>query len=428
MVTYYGFDRQILAKTETTEGAVIAMDGTNYVDTQADIDLTFEPTINERPLVRPGMTKVPDLHSSTGLTDGLMVGSGTITMTVEWSMKTGTTPVTTAPQFDSLLKACGFEQVTGVKRAAIGAITGGPYFNRESLQVSAADAGYAIGTHFNGDSFLYYEDNGGTSSSDVVDGVVSSGQATTSSGEVDVGLAYCLNTTKGNGDGSSCTIQLYRAGKLVTLKGCRGNVAFEFVSANRVLMTFTMQGVLSSVANGSKTAAIAIGHAVPGTFNDATLSLAEHASTTPFTSALFETLSLDIGNEIALRTDANSAAGFKAAQIVGRTPTMTLNPDAVLGGTTAAGVFDFYEKWVEGTSVRAEWKIGSGLDGQSALFRAPALQIDGVAPGDRDEVEIDEITATLTGGLYGDSVDSRTPTTYYYDDRGYDNELTIVLY
>lgn len=427
MTTYYGFDRQILAKTETTEGTVISMSGTNYIDTQADIELTLDPTINERPLVRPGFTTVPDLHSSVGIGAGEMVGTGTITMTVEWSMKTGSTPVTTAPAFDPLLKACGFEAVTAIKRNAIGAITGGPYLNRESIQVAAADGGLALGTTFTGDTYLYYEENGGIGNAVSADGLVSGAAATTSSVAVDVGIAYCLNTTKGNGDGSSCSISLYRAGRLVTLKGCRGNVAFEFVSRNRVLMTFTMQGVMSSVANGSKTAAIAIGHAVPGTFNDATLSLAEHTGSA-FTSALFETLTLDLGNTIALRSDANSAAGFKAAQIVGRAPTLTVNPDAVLGGTTSSTAFDFYRCWVEGTSVRAEWKIGDGMDGQSALFRAPALQIDGVAPGDRDEVETYEVTCSLTGGLYGDSVEPTTPTTRWYDDRGYDNELTIILF
>ena len=70
---YHGFDRQILAKTEVTEGTAISLAAADYVDTQVDIDLTFEPVTNERDLVRPTHTMVPDLHSSTGLGDGEMV-------------------------------------------------------------------------------------------------------------------------------------------------------------------------------------------------------------------------------------------------------------------------------------------------------------------------------------------------------------------
>jgi hypothetical protein len=428
-MTYHSFDRQILCKTETTEGTAIAVAAADYIDTTADIDLSFEPVMNERDLVRPGHTKVPDLFSSTGLTSGTMVGTGTMTFTVEMSMKSGSTPTATAPQWAPLLKACGFEEITGVKRIGMGAISTGPMFNREQVEVSAASKALAVGTHFNGDSYFYHtEVSGGLSASDACTGRASGGTFTTSGASAAVGIAYLLDTDTSSGDGSSCTIQLYRAGKLVTFKGCRGSVAFEFASTNRVLMTFTMQGVLHTVATGAKVPTIAIGHALPSTFDDATLKVAEHASSTMFTSAFFDSLSLDLGNEITIRSNANSTAGFKSGQIVGRAPTMTMNPDAVLGGTTSATVFDFYANWVTGASVRAEWKVGAGMDAQSALFRAPALVIEGVSPGDRDEVEVDEISAKLTGGFYGDSVDKATPTTYYHDDRGYDNEISIILF
>ena len=428
-MTYHTFDRQVLVKTETTEGTAISMTGTNYVDCQDDIDVQITPIANERPLVRPGLTPVPDLSASTGLADGTMIGTGTMTMTVEMAFKTGTSPQTTAPAWGPLMKACGFEEVTGIERIGISGWTSSPFFNRENLSVSAAVKGTALGTHFEDDSYLYYKPSGGgISTGNTVDGDVSSGELAATGTSTAAGIAYCLNTTKGTGNNSSCTIQLYRAGKLVTFKGCRGSVAFEFQATNRVLMTFTMEGVLSSVANGSRTAGIAIGHANPPTFDDATFSLAEHASTAPFTSALFESLSLDLGNQIVVRSDANSASGYKAAQIVGRAPTLSANPDSVVGGATSSSVFDFYEKWVEGLSLRAEWKVGAGMNGQSALFRIPAGLIDGVSPGDRDEVEVDDVSLKVTGGMYGDSVEPLTPTTRFYDDRGYDNEMTIILY
>ena len=429
MAIYYDFDRQILAKTETTEGTAIAAVAADFVDTLTDITVDFQPTTHARDLVRPGFTTIPDQHPSTDITGGNLVGVGTISFQVEASLKDASTPVATAPQWGTLLKACGFALLADIMRIGAGAITSGPILNRENLLVSASAVGQTVGTTFTGDTYIYYEDGGGITTADAVSGAVSSAAFTAAGTETAVGLAYVMDTTKGTGNNSSCSIYLWRAGQIWQFKGCRGDVSIQFNATDRVIMSFTMQGVLQAVNTGSKVTGIAIDHAIPSTFNDATLKINEHgAESTAFTGANFESMTLTVGNQIALRPDANSDSGYKSAIITGRAPTLSLTLDSVLGGTTSATALDFNKFRAVGTPLRVEWKAGDGMDANSMLFRAPAWVLDGKDMDSRDGIEADTITGKLTGGLYGDSVIPSTGNTRYHDDRGYDNELTIVLF
>ena len=428
-MVYHSFDRQILVATESTEGTAASLSASNYVDCLTDVDVDFTVIKHDRDLVRSGWTEVPDFFASSGVTSGSMVATATINFTVELSLKTGATPVSTAPGWAPLFKACGMEQIDSIVRIGTGAISSGPILHREGLEVTSVQEGRALGTHFDGDSFVYYNVTGTSiTATDSVAGQVSGAGFTASGTETDVGIAFVPNSTKGSGNSSSCTIQLYWAGRLYKFVGCRGSVSMTFASTNRVLMAFTMQGIMDSVTNGSRQGSITYGHALPSVFTAASLKLNEHASSTAFTGALFSQLAWDLGNEVVFREDANSASGFKAAQIVGRAGQVTLDPDAVLGGATAASKLDFFSLLAQGTVCRAEWTVGSGMDAASALFRMPALQFDDIGMTDREKIEVFDLTAMVTGGLYGDSVESADGTARDYADRGRDNEFSIVLY
>ncbi len=429
-MVFHSFDRQILVATESTEGTAASLNATNFVDTLTDVDVDFNVVKHERDLVRPGWTPVPEFMASTNIAStGSLVATGTISFTVEMSMKSGSSPVATAPGWAPLLKACGCREDTGVYRIGSGIFTTGDYiYNNEYLvQGASVDEGQVVGTLFDRDNHVYYTVVGTGVTAASATGSVSGNEFNASGTETPVGIAYRPDSTTGYGDGSSCTIQLYHAGRLYTFVGCRGSVSFTFSATNRVLMSFTMQGIMDTVTNGSRYTGISYGHALPSTFNDATLKIGEHGNA-GFTSALFSSLTWDMGNEVVFREDANSATGYKAAQIVGRAGQVTLDPDAVVGGTTSATVFDFFEKMAEGTDVRAEWKVGDGMDGQSALFRMPCLRFSDMGIGDRDKIETLDLTAMVTGGLIGDSVTQADGDVQSYADRGADNEFSIVLY
>jgi hypothetical protein len=86
--------------------------------------------------------------------------------------------------------------------------------------------------------------------------------------------------------------------------------------------------------------------------------------------------------------------------------------------------------FVTGALARAEFRLGAAAeDGNSFLFKMPALQWTGIADGDRDNLTVYEGSANLTGGTNGDSCRSSSDgTSRRYSDRGEDNELVIIAY
>ena len=422
-------DRQLYVATETTEGT---FNGSGvYCEVLDDITFTLEPIALERQVVRPSYTRVPMYHPSDGITSSdTVVSSVTVTARVELagpSSNLSGPEYSTAADWDPLMKACGFSQIASVKRLTIsgGTVTGGPFFHRELCSPTSGTDPRTVSSLFTGDTLFYYTVASSDPAAGVTTGDVSSASCTTTGSPTATGLAYSLSTDAGVGNNSSCSMAFYTDGQTFQLKGCRGNVSWQFTSTDRVIATFTMTGILHNIASGASPVGVTVAKANPPVFVNAGLRLKENTGTTDFTGALFEQMTLDVGNEVVIRRDANSSSGWKAAQIVGRNPTLTINPDAIAGGNTTASVFDFFQKWVAGTECRASWQVGLGLDGNSYHFKAPALQFTGVADGDRDNFMVFDCSAALTGGSYGDSVNA-AGTAQLHSNKGSDNELVII--
>jgi hypothetical protein len=91
--------------------------------------------------------------------------------------------------------------------------------------------------------------------------------------------------------------------------------------------------------------------------------------------------------------------------------------------------------WKLGATTADEAAAGNG-DGNSFLFRVPAMQFSGVADGNREEVMVLDSTTSLTGGDMGasclqtiTSTDTDAADNVAIDPRlGTDNEFTLVLF
>lgn len=420
------FDRQVFVATEAAEGTPETIAVGDFVETLEDVSYSITPFTIERPLVRPAFTAVPDLASSDGIASSdTPVALVEITMTVEMTSATAGN-ASAAPPWAPLLIACGMEAFATVKHETIsgGTVTGGPFLHRE--QCTAISSQQAVSTIFDGDTRFYYT---GTDPADVtVDGDISSAAATITNTASATGRAYGMSMAACVGDGSSATIELNLDGRRITAKGCRGNPSFAFVGMDRVLMTFTMSGILHSIDDaGANRTNIAYGAANPPIFVAAGLTLMEATGATDHTGALFQQVTLDFGNEVTVREDANSTNGYKAAQITGRAPTLTMNPDAIGGGATSATIYDYFEKWAMGTPTRIQWEVGTGLDGNSFHFKIPFLQWTGITDGERNNYSIFDCSGKLTGGMVGDSiVHDGAGSTRRYSDIGADNDIVII--
>ena len=428
-MVFHRFDRQILVATESTEGTAETIAVGDFVECLEDVSYTITPFSLERPLVRPAFTSIPQYFASVGIASGqLTVSQIEFTFTVELTANSAGN-ASADPGWDALMIACGMEKFTGVKGEVItgSTITNGPVLHREQV-TDSSDNTQSVGTHFTGDAYYYYTgDTPGTGSMTGTFGS-SAPTFTCSTAGTAIGSAWGFSMDAAAGDGSSATIELGLDGRRVTAKGCRGNCSIQFTAMDRVLMTFTMMGIVHEITDSSANrTGISYGSQLPATFTNAGLSVMEVGGSTNHTAALFQSMTLDFGNEITMRQDANSGSGWKAAQVTGRAPTITVNPDAIAGGNTSATLYDYFEKWHTGTQSRMEWLLGTVVGGNSFHFKAPGVQWETVADGDRDNYTVYECTGRLTGGSFGDSVvHDATGATQHYDDKGADNELVII--
>lgn len=98
---------------------------------------------------------------------------------------------------------------------------------------------------------------------------------------------------------------------------------------------------------------------------------------------------INLQNILTMRADANATRGDMSCAIAGRDPVMSLDPEMVL-----AGVFDWYAKWQNATNFNVVAEIGS-TPGNRLFFFMPALQIESVADGEREQILTSDVVAKL---------------------------------
>lgn len=137
--------------------------------------------------------------------------------------------------------------------------------------------------------------------------------------------------------GAYCTVALYEDGKRYLIHGAVGNCVLTCTVGQPVLAEFEFTGVYNVPTD---TALVVPTY--PTTIEPAFLGAS--LSVLGYTTAKINALTLNFGNEIAMRPNPNAAAGFFSAQIVGRKPTGTFDPEEVLAATK-----NWFNEWLAGT-------------------------------------------------------------------------------
>ena len=97
-------------------------------------------------------------------------------------------------------------------------------------------------------------------------------------------------------------------------------------------------------------------------------------------------MTFDAGNNVVLKECASTAAGFDYAIVTDRTPTITCNPESTLVATQ-----DRFGAWLAATE--AEFSITlDAVSNATIEVSAPKAQIINLQEGDRNMVQIDDIT------------------------------------
>lgn len=201
-------------------------------------------------------------------------------------------------------------------------------------------------------------------------------------GFVDDGTGLFQLKSEGPGTTTSnprtLTIGRYVNGVRKILRGCMGNVVMTFPTGRKAMLRFTFTGVWVAQTDATILAPT-YPTATPKRFaNTGALSLGG-------TAIKPESISIDLGNQVILREDANQEAGYCNAIVTGRNITGTMNPEAELVATE-----DPYGDWLARTEKALNIQLGTGVG--KIDIDLPKTQATNVQEGDRGGLLTDEIT------------------------------------
>lgn len=177
------------------------------------------------------------------------------------------------------------------------------------------------------------------------------------------------------------TIGGYFDGVKKLLRGAVGNVVFNFNTAGQaVRLDWTFMGIWAA-----PTDVALLSPTLPGTlplvFSNAGLSWNGY-------SPKVSTATLDLGNQLGMREDANDPSGYAHGIITGRTPTFKFDPEATLVGTNDP--YGAWAAWTEGALA-----LSLGTTGNAVAFAAPKAQISAIDETNRNELDCNDVTLQL---------------------------------
>ncbi len=170
----------------------------------------------------------------------------------------------------------------------------------------------------------------------------------------------------------SVTIYFYRDGLLHKMLGCRGSWSLDLGVGRFGVITWNFSGTYATPTDTTLVSGT-YNATAPPVFLDAGLTLGSY-------SPIFTQLSLAMNNTIAQRRDANEADGLQGYEITGRSPSGSIDPEAVLIATK-----DFWSLWEDGTKEALSGVAGSTA-GNICTISVPKAQYDSLAYADRDGI------------------------------------------
>jgi len=181
----------------------------------------------------------------------------------------------------------------------------------------------------------------------------------------------------------SYTIGWYVDGKKYVAAGCRGTFKLELKAGEPGVLHFEFLGTAIDDSDTALLSGVSYSAVVPVAFQNASFTLDTYAG-------VIEAVSIDLGNNVALRPSANATQGYVCAIIGSREPKMTLNPEDVLVATK-----DWWAKWEAGSTVAFTAAL-TGSAGNICTITAPKVQILKMKPGERDGIAIQEMECLLS--------------------------------
>ena len=182
----------------------------------------------------------------------------------------------------------------------------------------------------------------------------------------------------------SITVYFYEDGSRYILTGGRGTVSFAMATGEVGKASVTITGHIASPTDVAL-ATPSYNSTVPSAMISVPFSAGGY-------SAVINSLSLDIGNEIATPGDISAADGYSEIIITDRDPSGSFDPEQTLIATA-----DFIGDWKAGTSLNITTGAIGATGGNIYTLTAPTSFYREVSPSDRDGLRTMDITFGCAG-------------------------------
>lgn len=185
------------------------------------------------------------------------------------------------------------------------------------------------------------------------------------------------------------SIDVWEDGVKKGLAGASGNVTFEGDVGKRMMCNFEFSGVWQAPIDEALPA-YAPGTTTPLRLQGGTFTLATQ-------SIKIGKFSLNMGCNVIPRMDVDAAGGIAYFMLTDYDPVLSIDPEADL----VAG-YDYYGSWLAGTEAAVSLAVTDGTD--TVTFTLPKVQYREIAEGDRDGIQIYDITGQCNHSAGNDSV------------------------
>lgn len=178
----------------------------------------------------------------------------------------------------------------------------------------------------------------------------------------------------------SCTIYVYKDGRLHILTGCRGTGKIGYEAGKALYMEFNMMGryIVPTVAS------------LPGTVTyESTVKVPPVCKSSTFTynsktTLVVGILEMDFGVNVVKRTSLNDANAIKGFEITGREPKFTIDPEAQFETSYA-----FRSDWL--TTQRSISVVATRAAGNIITLNIPQSNITGITYEDREGIVVEKV-------------------------------------
>jgi len=373
--------QQFALKAEASPGVVETL-AVADVQLRPATDLSFQPDYGRNEFDEVS----DDLAKSQDYVAGLRGGFPSVGLVMKGSGVVGT-----APALGRHLRACGLKEEV-VRQIAIGSVAGGAggFVAGDIITTGAKTVKVDVDT--TGTLLRYIQVSGGDlTDSDVV--TASDSDAATCSGSSSAfGVRYTPRSTghetftmqsiEKNVNGTSAQDFIYR------IKGAMGTARIEATALAALRFVAEYSGCKNFTGAGSFFTGVTYETATPAAtpkFLNATIQV---GGVTVVPSAF----TLDLGNDVVLDPDPSTgggASGYDYARILGRNPTITIDPRHLKPGD-----LDIFGKHEAGDVIAFAF-TSSGAAGQIIELTAKNLQITALGAGNRANLRTAELTLAI---------------------------------